>query len=161
MEQDSAKSFHDDPMVSYIDYNRAGMPLLEIVTDPEIANPEDGKLAIKELQDMLKALKISEANMEEGQMRCDINISLKQKNDGAQGERVELKNVLGIRFIEKAIEHEVRRHAKLLSSGRKINKETRRYDAVNDRTILLRSKEEDIDYRFLVDPDLPRFSISK
>lgn len=77
MEQDSAKSFHDDPNVSYIDFNRAGMPLLEIVTEPEIDRPEDGKLAVKELQDMLKALNISEANMEEGQMRCDVNISLR------------------------------------------------------------------------------------
>ena len=76
MEQDSAKSFHDDPNVSFIDFNRAGMPLLEIVTNPDITHPEDGKLAIKELQDTLKALSISNANMEEGQMRCDINISL-------------------------------------------------------------------------------------
>jgi len=118
MEQDSAKSFHDDPSVSYIDFNRAGMPLLEIVTNPDITNPEDGKLAIKELQDTLKALGISNANMEEGQMRCDVNISLKQKSTGLQGERVELKNVLGIRFIEKAIEHEVRRHALMLAEGR-------------------------------------------
>ena len=93
-------------------------------------------------------------------MRCDVNISLRSKS-GAQGERVELKNVMGIRFIEKAIEHEVRRHADLISRGIPVLKETRRYDAANDTTILLRSKEEDIDYRFLVDPDIPNFRIKQ
>jgi len=162
IEQDSAKSFHDDVDFSYIDYNRAGMPLLEIVTYPEIDHPEDGKLAIKELQDTLKQLNISDANMEEGQMRCDVNVSL-QGRSGSRvgGARVEVKNVLGIRFIEKAIEYEVRRHAELLSNGMPIKKETRRYDAIADRTISLRSKEEDIDYRFLVDPDLPKIYVTK
>jgi aspartyl-tRNA(Asn)/glutamyl-tRNA(Gln) amidotransferase subunit B len=161
MEQDSAKSFHDDPSVSYIDFNRAGMPLVEIVTEPEIYHPEDGKLAIKELQDLLKSLNISEANMDEGQMRVDVNVSLRRKNGGVQGERVEVKNVLGTRFIEKSIEFEIRRHAQLLAMGQEIPKETRRYDAAHDQTFLLRSKEEDIDYRFLVDPDIPMFRISK
>ena len=115
MEQDSAKSFHDDAQVSYIDFNRAGMPLLEIVTEPEIYHPEDGKLAIKELQDLLKTLQISEANMDEGQMRCDVNISVKGKNGGVQGERVEIKNVMGTRFIEKSIEYELKRHAEKLT----------------------------------------------
>ena len=155
MEQDSAKSFHDDAKVSYIDFNRAGMPLLEIVTEPEIYHPEDGKLAIKELQDTLKALGISEANMEEGQMRCDVNISLFHKDSQTQGERVEIKNVLGIRFIEKAIEFEIARQSKMLKEGDTIIMETRRYDAANDVTISMRSKEDDVDYRFLVDPDLP------
>jgi aspartyl-tRNA(Asn)/glutamyl-tRNA(Gln) amidotransferase subunit B len=98
-----------------VDYNRAGMPLLEIVTDPDIDHPEDGKLAVKELQDLLKALGISNANMEEGEMRCDVNVSL--SNDKVQGNRVEVKNVLGIRFVEKAIEYEIIRHAELLTNG--------------------------------------------
>ena len=107
IEQDSAKSFHEDPEVSYIDFNRAGMPLIEIVTEPEIESAEDGKLAVKELQELLRSLDISEANMEEGQMRCDVNISLECKKTGEQANRVEIKNVLGIRFIEKVIDHEV------------------------------------------------------
>lgn len=107
MEQDTARSFHEDPTLVYLDYNRAGMPLLEIVTEPHIDHPADGKLAVKEMQDMLKALHISEANMEEGQMRCDVNISLYK--EGFIGNRVEIKNVLGIRFVEKAIEFEIKR----------------------------------------------------
>ena len=88
------------------------MPLLEIVTDPEINNPEDGKLAVKELQDLLKTMRISEANIEEGQMRCDINISVRK--GAVQGNRVEIKNVMGIKFVEKVIEHEILRHVALL-----------------------------------------------
>lgn len=158
MEQDTARSFHDDPTLSYLDFNRAGMPLLEIVTEPEINHPTDGKLAVKELQDLLKFLKISEANMEEGQMRCDVNISLQKP--GQEGTRVEVKNVLGIRFVEKTIEFEMKRHAEILASGGVVKKETRRYDALSDRTISLRSKEEDLDYRFIRDPDLPMFRIN-
>lgn len=117
------------------------MPLLEIVTEPEIDHPEDGKLAVKEIQDLLKALNISEANMEEGQMRCDVNISVKNEKEGIQGDRVEVKNVLGIKFVEKVIEYEITRHVELLRQGKKIPKETRRYDSINDRTISMRSKE--------------------
>jgi len=98
-------------------------------------------------------------------MRCDVNISLlKEGSEDAapvQGERVELKNVMGIKFIEKSIEHEVRRHAHLLSQGKPIIKETRRFDAIKNETFSLRSKEEDLDYRFLVDPDLPTFTIKQ
>jgi aspartyl-tRNA(Asn)/glutamyl-tRNA(Gln) amidotransferase subunit B len=97
-------------------------------------------------------------------MRCDVNISLTPNEDeskGLMGQRVELKNVLGLRFVEKAIEYEIRRHAKLHEEGLKVEKETRKYDALNDTTVSLRSKEEDIDYRFLVDPDIPTFHISK
>jgi len=107
---------------------------------------------------MLKALKISEANMEEGQMRCDVNISLHAP--GYTGNRVEVKNVMGIRFIEKAMEYEILRHAELISKGHEVPHETRRYDAVADKTISLRSKENDLDYRFIRDPDLPYFKIN-
>ena len=158
MEQDTARSFHDDPNITYLDFNRAGMPLLEIVTEPEIYHPQDGKLAVKELQDMLKALSISDANMEEGQMRCDVNISL--YNDQITGNRVEIKNVLGIRFVEKAIEFEMKRQSKLLKKGQQPAFETRRYDAVKDQTISLRLKDSNLDYRFIRDADLPYFKIS-
>lgn len=93
-------------------------------------------------------------------MRCDVNISLENKETGEQANRVEIKNVLGIRFIEKAIEYEVQRQAKLIDDGEKVVKETRRYDAINDRTFSLRTKEEDIDYRFLGEPDIPPVFIS-
>jgi aspartyl-tRNA(Asn)/glutamyl-tRNA(Gln) amidotransferase subunit B len=107
---------------------------------------------------MLKALNISDANMEEGQMRCDVNISLHKGN--VSGNRVEIKNVMGIRFVEKTIEYEIKRHANLMARGERITFETRRYDAANDKTISLRSKEEDTDYRFIRDPDLPHFKIN-
>eukprot|EP00347_Sterkiella_histriomuscorum_P014226 403361690 len=160
MEQDSAKSFHDLQTHTLIDYNRAGMPLLEIVTEPEIDHPEDGKLVVKEFQDLLKALGLSEANMEEGQMRCDVNISVSNEEKGLQGNRVEIKNVLGAKFVEKAIEYEVMRHVDLLLKGEPIMKETRRYDSLEDKTISLRSKEQDPDYRFFQDPDLPCISVT-
>jgi aspartyl-tRNA(Asn)/glutamyl-tRNA(Gln) amidotransferase subunit B len=158
MEQDTAKSYHDRPDLVFLDFNRAGMPLLEIVTYPEIYHPTDGKLAIKELQDTLKALNISDANMEEGQMRCDVNISLHRGD--VSGNRVEIKNVMGIRFVEKAIEFEIKRQAALLKDGLMPEFETRRYDAVNDKTISLRSKNDNLDYRFIREPDLPYFKIN-
>ncbi|CDW85381.1 aspartyl glutamyl-trna amidotransferase subunit b [Stylonychia lemnae] len=155
IEQDSAKSFHDFDNYALIDYNRAGMPLLEIVTEPEIDHPEDGKLVVKEIQELLKALELSEANMEEGQMRCDVNISVRDNERGIQGNRVEVKNVLGAKFVEKAIEYELMRHVEMIEKGQNIVKETRRYDSINDKTISMRSKEQDPDYRFFQDPDLP------
>jgi len=96
--------------------------------------------------------------MEEGQMRCDVNISLHRGD--VSGNRVEIKNVMGIRFIEKAIEYEIKRHAALLARGEHITFETRRYDAANDKTISMRSKEDDTDYRFIRDADLPYFKIN-
>lgn len=168
IEQDSAKSFHDFEDYSGIDYNRAGVALLEIVTRPDITHPTDAKLVIRELQETLKYLNISLANMEEGQMRCDLNISIahysqdSQEPDPAkQGNRVELKNVQGVKFVEKAIECEILRQAEALETGNPVPMQTRRYDAKNDQTILLREKEEDLDYRFMYDPDLPSYSIAE
>ena len=161
MEQDSAKSFHDFSYYSGIDYNRAGAALLEIVTFPEITHPTDGKIVVREIQETLKFLGISLANMEEGQMRCDINISLTHKtNPGIFGERVEIKNVQGVKFVEKAIESEILRQAELLWTEKQVFHQTRRYDVVKDKTVLLREKEDDLDYRFMYDPDLPSYYIS-
>jgi aspartyl-tRNA(Asn)/glutamyl-tRNA(Gln) amidotransferase subunit B len=161
IEQDSARSFHDFKYYSGIDYNRAGSALLEIVTYPEITHPADGKIVIRELQETLKLLNISLANMEEGQMRCDVNISLTHKTDPLiKGSRVEIKNVQGVRFVEKAIEAELIRQAKLLDSGHEVAQQTRRYDVKNDKTVLLREKEQDLDYRFMYDPDLPSYFVS-
>ena len=161
IEQDSAKSFHDFEEYSGIDYNRAGVALLEIVTYPEITHPTDAKIIVRELQETLKLLNISQANMDEGQMRCDLNISLKHKTDHAiQGNRVELKNVQGVRFVERAIECEILRQAELLDLGQNFPIQTRRYDVKSDSTVLLREKEADLDYRFMYDPDLPSYFIS-
>ena len=161
IEQDSAKSFHDFEDFSGIDYNRAGVALLEIVTLPEITHPTDAKIVVRELQETLKHLNISQANMDEGNMRWDLNISLKHKTDPTkQGCRVELKNVQGIKFVERAIECEIIRQAELLDSGQFFQLQTRRYDVKSDSTVLLREKEEDLDYRFMYDPDLPSYFVS-
>lgn len=161
IEQDSAKSFHDFQNYSGIDYNRAGSALLEIVTFPQIHHPTDAKIVVRELQETLKYLDISLANMEEGQMRWDVNISLRHKYDCEKfGNRVELKNLQGIKFIEKAIESEIIRQAKIINSGGKIPTQTRRYDVEGNETILLREKEDDLDYRFMYDPDLPSYFIT-
>lgn len=161
IEQDSAKSFHDFENFSGLDYNRAGVALLEIVTLPEITHPTDAKIIVRELQETLKHLNISLANMDEGQMRCDLNISLKHKTDPKiAGNRVEIKNVQGVKFVERAIECEIIRQAELLDAGEHFSIQTRRYDVKLDQTILLREKEEDLDYRFMYDPDLPRYFVS-
>lgn len=161
IEQDSAKSFHDFNNYSGIDYNRAGAALLEIVTFPEISHPTDAKIVIRELQETLRYLNISLANMEEGQMRCDVNISLSHKTDKQKfGERVELKNLQGVKFVEKAIESEIVRQANLIESGEGVHFQTRRYDVTKNETVLLREKDKDLDYRFMYDPDLPSYFIS-
>lgn len=161
IEQDSARSFHDFKEYSGIDYNRAGAALLEIVTLPQVTHPTDGKIVVRELQETLKYLGISHANMEEGQMRCDLNISLSHKTDPEKrGNRVELKNVQGVKFVEKAIEAEIIRQAELLDRNEYFPIQTRRYDVRTDTTVLLREKEEDLDYRFMYDPDLPSYFIS-
>ncbi|CAI2359841.1 unnamed protein product [Moneuplotes crassus] len=161
IEQDSAKSFHDFHNYSGIDYNRAGSALLEIVTFPEIHHPIDARIVVRELQETLKYLNISTANMEEGQMRCDVNISLRHRFDSEKfGNRVELKNLQGIKFIEKAIESEIVRQATIIDSGGYVPLQTRRYDVDKNETILLREKEDDLDYRFMYDPDLPSYFIT-
>lgn len=149
MEQDTAKTIMKDGMC-LIDYNRAGMPLLEIVTEAQwISDPEDCKLLVREMQDMLSTLEISEAKAEQGQMRVDVNISVWHSNNNKiRSPRVEIKNVAGAKNVERCVEYELRRHAILLESGKNALPETRRYDATEGKTILLRTKTEDPDYRF-------------
>ena len=138
-----------------IDYNRAGMPLLEIVTDAKKTHPVDAKLIVREVQDMLRSLNISDGNIDQGQLRVDVNVSVRGESnnpsmDGAQisSPRVEVKNVAGARNVERAVEFEFRRHIKALMGGKPILPETRRYDAEKNKTVTLRLKEEEPDYRF-------------
>lgn len=141
-----------------IDYNRAGMPLLEIVTAPHVTHPNDAKLIVRELQDLLKTLGISEAQIENGQLRVDVNLSVQgEKNESP---RVEIKNVAGAKNVERAVEYEYRRHISLLSKGEIPLPETRRYEPDWDRTVTLRVKDEEPDYRFFQDPDLPQITVT-
>lgn len=157
MEQDTAKSIYKGDKV-LIDYNRAGMPLLEIVTAAKQTHPNDAKLIVRELQELLKSLGISEAQIENGQLRVDVNISV--QGEKYESPRVEIKNVAGSKNCERAVEFEYRRHIEMLSRGEIPLPETRRYEPDMDRTITLRVKEEEPDYRFFQDPDLPQITVT-
>jgi len=155
LEEDAGKSLHEDfHGMSGIDLNRAGTPLLEIVSEPDIRNAAEAVAYLKTLHSLVTYLGISDGNMAEGSMRCDINISLRPMGTDALGTRAEIKNVNSFRFVERAIRHEFERQADILESGGRIVQETRLYDADRDETRPMRSKEVANDYRYFPEPDL-------
>ncbi|MEJ2743306.1 MAG: Asp-tRNA(Asn)/Glu-tRNA(Gln) amidotransferase subunit GatB, partial [Gammaproteobacteria bacterium] len=155
LEEDAGKSLHEDfHSQTGIDLNRAGMPLLEIVSEPDLYSAEEAVAYLKALHALITYLDISDGNMAEGSMRCDINISLRQHNSIQLGTRAEIKNVNSFRFVEKAIAYEIERQSDLLDAGKTITQETRLYDADKNQTRPMRSKEEANDYRYFPDPDL-------
>jgi aspartyl-tRNA(Asn)/glutamyl-tRNA(Gln) amidotransferase subunit B len=155
LEEDAGKSLHEDfHGMSGIDLNRAGTPLLEIVSEPDIRSAEEAVAYLKGLHSLVTYLGISDGNMAEGSMRCDINISLRPAGDDALGTRAEIKNVNSFRFVERAIRHEVERQMDILEDGGEIVQETRLYDADRDETRPMRSKEVANDYRYFPEPDL-------
>ena len=155
MEEDAGKSMHDqDPYDSLIDLNRAGVPLLEMVSEPEIRSSEEAYQYLTEVRKLVRYLDICDGNMEEGSLRCDANISIRKKGSAAFGTKVEVKNMNSIRNVQRAIEHEMKRQAEMLDSGAEIKMETRSFDAVSGTTFSLRSKEEANDYRYFPEPDL-------
>ncbi len=155
LEEDAGKSLHEDYHgQSGIDLNRAGTPLLEIVSEPDIRNATEAVAYLKALHSLVTYLEISDGNMAEGSMRCDINISLRAQGSTALGTRAEIKNVNSFRFVEKAIQHEIERQADILEDGGTIVQETRLYDAERDETRPRRSKEVANDYRYFPEPDL-------
>ena len=155
LEEDAGKSLHEDfHGMSGIDLNRAGTPLLEIVSDPDIRSAEEAVAYLKGLHSLVTYLGISDGNMAEGSMRCDINISLRPYGEEAFGTRAEIKNVNSFRFVERAIRHEVERQMDILEDGGKVVQETRLYDADRDETRPMRSKEVANDYRYFPEPDL-------
>ena len=161
LEEDAGKSIHDmDPTNSYIDLNRAGTPLIEIVTEPCIHSAEDAFLYVTEVRKLVRWLGICDGNMEEGSLRCDANISIRLKGDEKLGTRVEVKNLNSIRNIKKAIEYEIDRLIELVENGETIIQQTRSFDASNDTTFSIRDKEDANDYRYFPDPDLAPFSLS-
>ncbi len=162
LEEDAGKSIHDiDSNNSCIDYNRAGVPLVEIVTEPDLHNAEDAAAYITELRKLVRYLTVCDGNMEEGSMRCDANISIRLKGEKKLGVKVEVKNLNSIRNVRKAIEYEVKRMIELVENGKTIEQQTRSFDATNDTTFSLRSKEEANDYRYFPDPDLPPFIVTE
>lgn len=155
LEEDAGKSLHDaHPMYTGIDLNRAGTPLLEIVTTPCLFSAEEVVCYLKTLQQLLRFLGICDGNMQEGSFRCDVNLSLRRDGTETLGTRTELKNLNSFRFIEKAIRHEEERHQDILESHQKVIQETRLYCPNTDTTQVMRTKEDENDYRYFPDPDL-------
>lgn len=155
LEEDAGKSLHEElKNASGVDLNRAGIPLLEIVSEPDIRSSSEAVTYLKTLHRLVRYLNVSDANMQEGSFRCDVNISLRPKGATEFGTRVEIKNVNSFRFVEQAIEYEVDRQKNLLEAGEKIIQETRQYDAGKGLTRSMRLKEEAHDYRYFPDPDL-------
>ena len=154
LEQDAGKSFHDiDPQSSYIDLNRSGVALMEIVTKPDLRSADEAKLFVTKLRTILRYLETCDGNMEEGSLRADINVSVRKPGDEL-GTRCEIKNVNSIKFIGMAIDYESRRQIDEIESGNEIIQETRLFDVSSGKTRSMRNKEEAHDYRYFPDPDL-------
>ncbi|MCB1648870.1 MAG: Asp-tRNA(Asn)/Glu-tRNA(Gln) amidotransferase subunit GatB [Gammaproteobacteria bacterium] len=155
MEEDAGKSLHEDFQgQSGIDLNRAGTPLLEIVSEPELRNAKEAVAYLKKLHSIIRYLGISDGNMAQGSMRCDANVSVRKKGATEFGTRTEIKNINSFRFVEKAILHEAQRQIDLIEDGGRVVQETRLYDSDRDETRSMRSKEVANDYRYFPEPDL-------
>jgi len=155
LEEDAGKSLHEDfHGLTGIDLNRAGTPLLEIVSEPDMRSAKEAVAYMRKLHELVRYLGICDGNMQEGSFRCDANVSVRPKGQVEFGTRAEIKNINSFKFVEKAINHEVERQIALIESGGKIVQETRLYDSVKDETRSMRSKEEANDYRYFPDPDL-------
>lgn len=155
MEEDAGKSLHDiDPFETLIDLNRAGTPLLEIVTEPDFRTGEEAYAYLNEVRKLVRYLDICDGNMEEGSLRCDANISVRLKGAKEYGKKVEVKNMNSFRNVQRAIDFEIKRQIDLVEAGQPIAVETRSFDAVNGTTFSLRSKESANDYRYFPEPDL-------
>ena len=155
LEQDAGKSVHDlDPDLSYVDLNRTGVALMEIVSRPDIRGPEEAAEYLRKLRQILRYLGTCDGNMQEGSLRADVNVSVRRKGDTKLGTRCEIKNMNSMRFITQAIDFEARRQIALLEDGGTVEQETRLYDPNRGETRSMRSKEEAHDYRYFPDPDL-------
>lgn len=155
MEEDAGKSSHDpDRPVSMVDYNRTGVPLIEIVSEPDIQSPEEAGAYLRQLRSILRYLDISDGNMEEGSFRCDANVSVRPKGEADFGTRTELKNLNSFKFVEKALAYEIKRHIEVMKEGGQVVQETRLWDTAKNLTVSMRGKEEAHDYRYFPDPDL-------
>ncbi|MDT8427506.1 MAG: Asp-tRNA(Asn)/Glu-tRNA(Gln) amidotransferase subunit GatB [Pseudomonadales bacterium] len=155
MEEDAGKSLHEDYQgMSGIDLNRAGTPLLEIVSEPELGSAKEAVAYLKKLHSIIRYLGISDGNMAQGSMRCDANVSVRRSGSTELGTRTEIKNINSFRFVEKAILHEAQRQIDLIEDGGRVTQETRLYDADRDETRPMRSKEVANDYRYFPEPDL-------
>jgi aspartyl-tRNA(Asn)/glutamyl-tRNA(Gln) amidotransferase subunit B len=162
LEEDAAKNAHSkDGKSTLVDYNRAGTPLMEIVTEPDIKTPEEARIFLQELQRVMRTLRISDADMEKGQMRCDANISLKLASHSTLHPKTEVKNINSFRFVEKALAYEISRQTKAWEREEIPGNATRGWDSETGKTVAQRSKEEAADYRYFPEPDIPPFHFSQ
>ena len=160
MEEDAGKSIHDRDVGTRIDLNRCGTPLLEMVTDPTIRSAKEASSFLRTVRDTMRWIGVSDANMEEGSLRCDVNLSLRPRGQLEYGTRTELKNLNSFTFVEQAIALESARQAEVLDGGEEIVQETRLFDPEQGRTASMRGKEEAHDYRYFGEPDIPPLTIS-
>ncbi|HEY1252930.1 MAG TPA: Asp-tRNA(Asn)/Glu-tRNA(Gln) amidotransferase subunit GatB [Thermoanaerobaculia bacterium] len=167
LEEDAGKSLHDTPYadvpadVSLVDWNRAGVPLVEIVSEPDLRSPEEAASYLTELRRLLRYTGVSDGDMEKGNLRCDANVSIRESETAPFATRVEIKNLNSIRFVAKAIEHEIERQAEVVASGGRVVQETRLWDEKAGRTVSMRSKEEAHDYRYFPEPDLGLLAVDE
>ncbi len=164
LEEDAGKSMHegfaDSATQSYVDLNRAGVPLIEIVSEPDLRSPAEAHEYLTRLKEILLYLGVSDCNMEEGSLRCDANVSLRPRGTTAFGAKAEIKNLNSFRYLQRALEYEIDRQARVLAGGGRVAQETRLYDANEAVTRPMRSKEEAHDYRYFPEPDLPPLVIA-
>jgi aspartyl-tRNA(Asn)/glutamyl-tRNA(Gln) amidotransferase subunit B len=164
MEEDAGKSLHegfaDSDRKTYVDYNRSGVPLIEIVSEPDMRSAAEAAAFFETLRQILVWLGVNDGNMDEGSLRCDANVSIRRRGETALGTKAEVKNVNSFRYLEKAIEYEIGRQIDIVEHGGRVVQETRLFDAAQGRTNSMRSKEEAHDYRYFPEPDLPPLVIS-
>ena len=162
LEQDSGKCLHDlHAHYSHVDLNRAGVPLIEVVTQPDMRSGEEAVAFVRQLGALLRHSGICRAQMEDGSLRCDVNVSVRRQGAAAMGERVEIKNLNSLRALHRAVQYEADRQIELCESGQAVRRETRTFDSRRGVSVLLRSKEQMLDYRFMAEPDLPWLQISQ
>ncbi len=162
LEEDAGKSIHDaDDNYTCVDFNRAGVPLIEIVTEPDMQSAEEAFQYVTEIRKLVRWIGVCDGNMEEGSLRCDANVSIRLKGEKELGTKVEVKNLNSIRNVKKAIEYEIDRMISMVEKGERIVQQTRSFDADNDSTFAIRDKEEANDYRYFPEPDLTPFHLDK
>ena len=161
LEEDAGKLIHDPTLGTLIDCNRCGVPLIEIVSEPEISDAEQAKEYVKTLRSLMLYAGVSDCKMNEGSLRCDVNLSVRKKGEKTLGTRTEMKNLNSFTFIGKAIEYEFARQVELIESGGKVVQETRRYDQSTGKTLSMRDKENAADYRYFPEPDLKPVWVEK
>ena len=162
LEQDAGKSIHDlDPSNTFVDLNRSGVALMEIVSKPHLSSPDEVNAYVKKLRSIMRYLDTCDGNMQEGSLRADVNVSVRKQGDQSLGTRCEIKNVNSIKFMQMAIDYEANRQVELLESGKIIDQETRLFDTKKNETRSMRSKEDAHDYRYFPDPDLLPLNLEK